>query len=190
MSDFQTIPVKNSIGIPAFRASSTKKPQPAVRFTKVSDDDTEAYWQSNKLSNGDFDYWIVAQLMYLEDYELEGIEEKYAMQLLVVAPSKVPIERRDDYLSSLGLRDDEFDLADEGSEKETAFFLVESGCAVGVWAKYGNNKRELYTEAVAEAQGVQMLFGFYMDRPVNMIGTTGWDMLTGDIMAGLKGIGA
>jgi len=33
-----------------------------------------------------------------------------------------------------------------------------------------------------------MFFGFMMDKPINRIGSTGWDFIKGDINAGLKRI--
>lgn len=50
----------------------------------------------------------------------------------------------------------------------------------------GNNKGELLKAARKELLGVDMLFGFYMDRPLNAIGSTGWDFIKGDITAGFR----
>jgi len=41
------------------------------------------------------------------------------------------------------------------------------------------------TQAKHEAQLANMLFGFYMDKAVNRIGTTGWEAIKGDLTAGL-----
>jgi hypothetical protein len=156
-----------------------------IPFKVIRDWESEMYLRSPKFNNTDFDYWLIASLTYMEALR-HDFKERYHMQLWVIAPSQVPEIRRDGYLGSTGLNDEEWAVVDSGDQEGMVEYLVESGCGVIVWSKSGNNKATLLTELRKEAEIVNLLFGFYLDRPVNMIGTTGWDMLTGDVMAGLN----
>lgn len=153
-------------------------------FTKIRDWEDQVMWRSHKHNNGEFDFWITIKLLYLEDYK--DFAEKYHMQMMVIAPSQVPPETRDSYLGSLGLNEFEQERA-ASSDEGLVEFLCESGCGAPVWSELGNNKQTLYKEAKQQAMLVgRIFFGFYMDKYVNMIGTTGWDMLKGDVEAGLR----
>ena len=156
-----------------------------ISFKVIRDWDSEMYLRSPKFNNGEFEYWLVAQLMYLEHYGNQ-FKEKYHMALWVVAPGQVPEARRDEYLSSAGLNDGEWVAVESGDQERLVEFLVEMGCGVIVWNRSGDNKATLLAELRKEAALVNLLFDFYMDKPVNGIGTTGWEMLTGDLMAGEK----
>ena len=64
--------------------------------------------------------------------------------------------------------------------------LKEYGIAATVWQKQGRNKTNLMREAREELHKADMLFGFYMDRPQNAIGSTGWDCIKGDTTGGYR----
>ena len=59
------------------------------------------------------------------------------------------------------------------------------GVYTPVWSKDGNNCARLMREARQEARQCEFLFGFYLDRPVNRIGTTGWESLRGDLTSAI-----
>lgn len=177
--------VPNSLGINAQKMTTTaKRPAARVRFQLAIDRDDSSYWISSKHNNSDFDYWLVIHLLCLADYP-DIHDYDYHIQIMVIAPGEVPESVRDEYISSLGCNDDEYDHADTDA-RTMAILLAESGCGPTVWSKSGNNRKKLYREAIQEAQAIEMLLGFYLDKPINRIGTTGWEMLRGDFLAGMK----
>ena len=175
-----TTPVPNSVGINAARGGLDKAPPPAVRLSLISDYDEDTYWRSNRLNNGEFDYWLVVHVQDVTDYH--DMPFNYIGTVMVVAPSQVSASTRDHYLSSLGLEDD----PDSMKPADLAMLLAETGCGACVMQITGRNRARITRAAKQECQAIEMLFGFYLDRPVNRIGTTGWDMLQGNLLAGLN----
>lgn len=62
-----------------------------------------------------------------------------------------------------------------------AYDVAHYGLCASLAELYGNNEDELLTEAKKQAIPLKGLIGFYLDRPQNAIGSTGWDFLRGDI---------
>jgi len=174
----------------------------SIRFRFMTGD---VNWQtyggsfvSKKLCNGydgkgavkgqdyDFHYWLVLSVNPNEDWEYgDKKRPKYYVTLSVVSPEAADPKELDAAIGSWGLPDDR--LAEYMKEP---LFLVEClhsyGVAAYVWQEQGNNLSVLMREARKQAQLVNMLFGFYMDAPQNMIGSTGWDCVKGDLLAGLR----
>ncbi len=135
---------------------------------------------TKKLSNGEFDYWLVADFMNFHDATGAYDNDKYVVIISVVSPQEAGKENIKEAKESYGLED----------EKIGDLFLVEIlhsyGIKSNVWQCTGNNADKLMKKARKELSNINMLFGFYMDRPQNMLGSTGWDFIKGDITAGLK----
>lgn len=166
----------------------------------------EVNWQtyggkfvSKKLCNGydgegavkgqdyDFHYWLVMDVCPNESWEYGNKKgPKYYVSLAVVSPEAADPEELQRAIDSWGIPGDELPryMADP-------MFLVEClhsyGVAAYVWQGQGNNLSVLMREARKEAQlAGGMFFGFYMDAPQNLIGSTGWDTVKGDLLAGLR----
>lgn len=132
---------------------------------------------SKKFNNGEFDYYYVMEV--INWYEFESSPAfTYHVQLSVIAPSE--FDEIESAINSCGW--DGMDLNDD-------LMLVEliSSYAGGalIWQESGNNIRSLMKAARKEAALCNMLFGFYLDRNQNAIGSTGWDLLQGNILARL-----
>lgn len=156
-----------------------------VQFTKHDRDD-EIYWVARKpLNNGEFDYWFV---MIIQDitHAMSDPPSKYYATLWVIAPDLPTKETIESYMSPLGLNEHEDESVEQFDKPVVAMLLAEAGCGVPVKQIGGNNIAVLERQLRNETELVEMLFGVYMDRPVNRIGTTGWDMLKGEIDAGMK----
>lgn len=142
---------------------------------------------SKKLNNGDFDYWLILSVDNLHECMDENHPNKYLVSVNAIAPSELPEKEIESALQSMGQED----LSPaEFTKKYGMLGLLEaiSGYMGGAMIFYdeGNNLRKLMKNAreQAEEMGV-FLFGFAMDRTMNRIGSTGWDILRGDITAGL-----
>jgi len=154
----------------------------SVKLT-VLYDDIGTKWISQKFNNGDFDYWLVLRIEDL--YECMGESEApahYSAEILVVSPDEAGTEKVQSALRCIGLED--VDL-DKFTPEHKVDALVTYGVHAPVWGKTGNNRRKLVREMRNQAEGVTSLFGFYMDTPVNRIGSTGWDFVKGNVIAGL-----
>ena len=143
------------------------------------------YFRSNKLNNGDFDYWLIGNLRYMDQWTSD-FPHKYYVTLMAVAPSEVPEDERDGALSSLGINDDEWDEVDSGNVEALAVFLAEAGIGATLWQEDGDNKGELLKEMRSQARLIELMFGWYMDKHCNMIGSTGWDFIKNDALVGLR----
>jgi len=133
---------------------------------------------SPKQNNGEFDYWFLIDVMNADDHV--DFEYKYIVQVTVIAPSMVSEEDKKSARDSWG------DYEMEMTERMWIEVLSCYGCGlVPIWNGQGNNIAKLMKEAREKAMIGSSMFGFFMDRPVNMIGTTGWDALKGDLTAGL-----
>lgn len=133
----------------------------------------------------DFHYYYVMEVNPNEDYEYGDKRPHYYVTLSVVAPEAVPTNEMQRAYDCLGMY-----LEDLEKLKADPIFAVEAlhdyGTYAVVWQESGNNLSKLMAEARREAQLCEMMFGFYMDRYVNRIGTTGWDAVRGDVWAGLR----
>lgn len=134
-------------------------------------------------NNGEFDYWLVIDFTNMDDAcgrDNEG-QAKYHCSVECVAPSQVPAGEMEKVIESCGW---------EGM-MDSPLALVECCSSYGthavLWQSSGNNAWKLLRAAKREAGLIAGLtFGFAMDRPVNRVGTTGWEAITGDITAGIR----
>jgi len=155
-----------------------------IRFKFLAGDvDWQTYggqFISQKLNNGDFDYWLV--LDFINMHEATGDEEtdKYNITILAVSP-ELNVQKADHILMV------DYNLPDDLpiTDKMRVEALAGHGIAAHLKGFSGNNYTKLMKEARREVQVIPFLFGFYMDRPENRIGSTGWDFIRGDVLAGL-----
>jgi hypothetical protein len=141
-----------------------------------------AKWITKRLNNGDFDYWLIVSFMNFEEATGEKCDgNRYVVEIHAVAPSQVPKEEIKRAIESCGREIQEKEL----SEEMRAELLEEYGISANLKTLYGNNADNLMKEARKDINLVSGLFGFFMDRPENRIGSTGWDIIKGDLMAGL-----
>jgi len=135
----------------------------------------------------DFHYWLVMDVRPNEDWEYGDKDRpKYWVSLAVVSPEAADPKELQAAARSWGMDD-----ADTLKAQADPLFLVEClhsyGVAAYVWNGEGNNLSVLMKEARKEAQLASgIMFGFYMDRAQNMIGSTGWDTVKGDLLARLR----
>lgn len=62
-------------------------------------------------------------------------------------------------------------------EEEEAANVWEYGYKANIWESSDENPLCLLVEAVKKAQNVPDSFFYYMDRPQNKLGWTGWDII-------------
>ncbi len=136
-------------------------------------------WISKKHNNGDFDYWYVVELINMHEATGEEDQPKYSLSISVVAPSEAPENERISAHQSCG--SDHYGGLNEYPIELQVDTLHSYGISASIWVKAGNSFKELWKEGHDELGRISMLFGYYMDRPVNMLGATGWDILKGDI---------
>lgn len=151
------------------------------KFKQIHDGDYDRLWLCREVVESDHPTHLVVQLQYTDEWG--DFPHKYHIQVLAVGPQWVPEENLKDRLNSLGMTPEEF----RGYSLEGQIhLLVETGTAAYLFQKSGDNWKKLYREAREEVQKMLCLFGFYMDRPQNAIGDTGWDWIRGDLCSFLK----
>ena len=155
---------------------------------------------SRKLNNGDFDYWLVLEVSNMKDATGDESAETYNVMLCAVSPDAMSKETFDSAWKSWGMGKTFEEWQNELAERfntqpsHAARIMAEARVEVAydggralLWQDSGNNLKKLLTEAHkhADTEG-DFLFGFAMDRAQNRIGSTGWDCITGDMLAGLR----
>lgn len=139
---------------------------------------------TKKLNNGDFDYYIVIEFINMHEATGDEKQDKYSVSIQAVSTTEAGEKNIKSALDCCGI-----DIETIPQEhRETA--IIEVLSTYGVYATLktlsGNNYRKVLTQAHKELQAITCLFGFYMDRPENRIGSTGWDMIKGNVLAGLS----
>lgn len=162
-----------------------------VRFHWLTGDLTYGgKWISNKQNNGKFDYYFVIELLnWKETVGRDAPVDAYNVTLSVVSPDQAK-EHVKSALDCCGITEKMLECATSQRDEVLVEALHDYGLSVPVWGDNGNNAKQLLRQAREQAQSTESLFGFAMDRPVNRIGTTGWEALRGDLLAGLTRIGA
>jgi len=133
---------------------------------------------SKKFNNGDFDYWLVLDVVNMQEATGKEDQPKYYINIQAVSPQAAGKKGIDAAFSSAGFSDDDL------TERENDVIcqveeLSNYGIFACLWQKEGDNLKKLLQEAHKEAQLINMLFGFYMDRPENGIGQDGWSLISG-----------
>lgn len=145
---------------------------------------------SKRLNNGDWDYWLVLEVCNMQEATGDEDAEKYAVMLCAVSPAAAGQEQMDKAWESYGM-DETLDKWQEGlPQRLKEEFMVEVlndyGIHALIWQDSGNNLAKLLKAAHHEADAMgSLFFGFAMDRAQNRIGSTGWDCISGNILAGL-----
>jgi len=142
-----------------------------------------AKWVSNKLNNGEFDYWFVLELINWEEATGElNNGRKYNVSLFAVSPSEAGEKNLESAFECCGI--------DENVHQISDLIKVEAlhsyGVYTPIWSEDGNNANKLLKLGKGQAKINEMMFGFSMDRTVNKIGTTGWESLKGDMNSALR----
>lgn len=135
---------------------------------------------SKRLNNGDWDYWLVINVINWEESlstrEYEELGFKYNVEIQAVSIEAAGENGVDSALGCCGFPDDM-----EITDLLKVEALSEYGTFATLWNKNGNNIEVLMKEARKEAQLIESLFGFYMDKAENRIGNDGWDFISGNV---------
>jgi hypothetical protein len=137
----------------------------------------ENWYMSDKRNNGEFDYWVVMEVT--DWFDAVGEREapgRWLVELKVVSPSEAGEENLKRAYASCGM-----DGVDTSNPEIQVELLKDYGVCAPIFSMTGNNLRKLMKEARQKARLSDMLFGFFMDVPVNLVGATGWDAVRGDL---------
>jgi hypothetical protein len=143
-----------------------------VNFKKVS----QEQYISKKLNNGDFDYFLFIELNNLNDFE-DKPKNNYFLSISAVSPSQATEEDLKSALWAVGLENETRVLTLE----EKAILLNDYGLRAVLYSKQGNNFNYLLKKARKESENINLLFGFYMDKPLNALNNNGWDFIKGKL---------
>ena len=145
------------------------------------------YYVSKRHNNSEFDYWFVINLIdwydYEQMYDIEKSKENFTASLHVVSPEYVGIEK---VKQAIWEEEKQYDTIKKYNNPRIAVQLVDYGYSAYIGSYDRKTSQEAIDAARKECVAAKMLLGFYLDRPQNMIGDTGWDFMKGDIGAGYK----
>lgn len=155
-----------------------------MRLKKVEDIDSQIVYISPEVNYGDFPLYFLLRIQHTGyfDPEWEKTAGKYNAEILAVSPEAARSEW-ERCRNSVGLTEDQWHQSDAETK---ALLLAEYGVSAMLWQSAGNNLQKLIRHARTGLEAITCLFGFYMDQPQNRIGSTGWDCIRGDLLAGLN----
>lgn len=154
------------------------RPLDDLEFKTLHDDDGRVFLESKEFDTGEMKYHICI--------EVNGDNEGDVRVCLMVVKAFESLPER--------IKKDLRDSMEEGFNDWNSFDITfHASAPVGTWSytfdeedDWDEKVKEYTAEAKEEAKQVKMLLGFYLDAPINMLGSTGWDFLDGDVTAGLK----
>jgi hypothetical protein len=150
-------------------------------FKLVQDYDTEQRYISPRFNNGDWNYYLIMHIMDMHEMTGDKTQPKYYITVDAVSPTAARKEIKN-AMQSYGLEPNH-----KLTYRQKALILHEYGTSATLYQAQSNNKNLLLKEARKDAQMIEAItFGFRMDSTLNMIGSTGWDFIKGDINAGLR----
>jgi hypothetical protein len=131
--------------------------------------------------DSDWPVYFLLSLEYTEEWGDDAVKQygKYHLTISAVAPEAVGEQEMVSARRSMGAEGIELD------PQWLAVMLADYGVKAQLWQKSGNNAKTLLQAARKEFGSIRIFFGFYMDRPQNAIGSTGWDFVRGDSLAAL-----
>jgi hypothetical protein len=139
---------------------------------------TENALESKKtFNNGNFNYKWVIDVTDMDNATGDTSQGKWMATLSAVkTPKYLTKEQLADVANTCGIPQADV----------TCFDIASVGICANINTMMGNNKSRILSTLKKEADIANLLFGFYMDRPLNAIGSTGWDFINGDFLAGLR----
>ena len=163
----------------------------------ISQDDSETFKITKMLNNGDWNYFLIVHIIDLLEFDVTIENNKrYLAEINAVSREAAKdkwddFERRHEFSKELNSFDEllatkvkYYDSNFFWNEQIIAYELCQCGICATLWQFVSMNKRTVSTEANKMLPQINMLFGFFMDKPINLIGNTGRDFISGNI--GLK----
>jgi hypothetical protein len=139
---------------------------------------------SAKQNNGEFDYWLVMEVINWDDATGETRDGLYNVSLYSVSPSEAGKDNLEKAFRC------SMPQSEDAKIRSNPLVQVECLCDYGIkaqlWSENGNNLRKLMRQCREQAAIASGLYGFYMDRAENRIGSTGWELQRGDIDTALN----
>lgn len=141
---------------------------------------------SPKFNNGEWDYWLVMDVCNLGSITDKGREyTEYSVTVYAVSPEAAGKSKLEEAIKSMGFERDE--VAEWLATDEAKVEVLHSyGTEARLWDERGNNLAKLILKAKRDLYTINGMLGFFMDSPQNGIGSTGWDLIAGNTMAGLE----
>jgi len=147
-----------------------------VTFDYVTEDALES---KKTFNNGDFDYKWVIDVTDMDSATGDTSKGKWMATLSAVKTKEyITPTQRTEIARAIGIPQTKADVS--------CFDIASYGICANIKTMLGNNKSRILSTLKKEADIANLLFGFYMDRPLNAIGSTGWDFINGDSGAGLR----
>ena len=165
----------------------------------VSHCDSETFKITKMLNNGDWNYFLIVHIIDLLEFDVTIENNKrYLAEIDAVSREAAKdkwsdfarqyedLEKFSSFEELLAAKVKYCDTSKSWNEQTIACELCQYGLAATLWQFVSMNKRTVSTEANILLAQINMLFGFFMDKPINLIGDTGWDFIAGNIGLKLK----
>lgn len=150
-------------------------------FKTLSDIDSGKRLLSPDVVDSDHPVYLIVEVEYTDEW---GDDCPYAIhgQVVAVSPGFAKSHTElDSYLSTIGMDRAKFDELDIEAQADV---LAETGCKATLFQTTGETDEDedkVIEACKAEITPINVMFGFYMDKPQNRIGATGWDWIKGSV---------
>jgi len=148
----------------------------AIPFSEAWEDTESSLYISDIYNNGDFDWQFALESVQIPD---DDDDDQFMVALSVIKTFDcLPTEKQKSVQESVGIENtpDASDIHSYGLNAPVEHCLCTE-------AEVAGHLERMRSEV---APRVKVLFGFYLDRPVNRIGTTGWECLDGDFDSAMQ----
>ncbi len=149
-------------------------------------------WVSERLDSGLFNYWLVLDFLNLEEAGARDDDDDamYHCAIEAVAPDLLGFDKIEELMYTMDLEWLE-EWYYRQSESNRMLLLIDEASIHGYYGPCaffeGNDWRNTIISARRRAAHVATYPWSYWNRQANMVGSTVYDFMSGDIMAGVRG---
>ena len=141
---------------------------PGLEFEVISDD---LYGSVKEFDTGEMKYRLIIEIVENPDSK----DEYLGILSVVKSPKYLPTKIRKSVAETSCVEVKNLTYTD----------LYYYGLNATVASNKGNDPSKLLDELSKQAPAITGLLGFFLDKPQNAVGATGWDLLIGNIMGKL-----
>lgn len=159
-----------------------------IRLTKIEDADYQRLYATDcgighsEHGGDDPDTYLFVRVEYTEEWG-DFPEYKYHASIVACGPGWPNDENLKSHLDTIGMTVDEFRGYPVRNQCQ---ILIETGLSATLWQDGSSNMRKLLDAARKQLQELRLMIGFRLDDNQNAIGSSGWDFMRGDILAGVR----
>ena len=151
-----------------------------MRVREIENSDSNLVFASKVINHGDWPFHFLIVVDYLDRVSREWAEKSGNYHVAIhVASAEACADKCQRVVDTIGETLETFQALPYVQQCRV---VQEYGYSAALHQNTGNNLRTLLRAARKELKVLDFMFGFYMDRPINAMGATGWDFVKGEFI--------